>query len=125
MWFQRLLEDFLMLLRKMIKLKCDSLFNAHNGAIVKTIESNKDLHRQIVLLKQQLEERERQIRMLNNLLVKKGKIFNNLTIHFSIHIMMHNFRHCPSKGKGRSKKYVVWNINNAKIQQFYPLSTPT
>ena len=58
------------------------LINTHDdNAIIKTIEDNEDLKRKIVLLQQQLEEKERRIRMLKSLLAENGKIYNSSTKH--------------------------------------------
>ena len=52
-----------------------------DNAIIKTIEDNEDLKRKVILLQQQLEEKERRIRMLKSLLVEKGKIYKSSTKH--------------------------------------------
>ena len=47
-------------------------------AVRQTIEENQDLKRQNILLEQQLEERERRIRVLERLLLSEGKTSRNI-----------------------------------------------
>ena len=47
--------------------------NIHDTAIRKTVEDNEDLNRKIILLQQQLEDKERRIKVL------EGKFLSNST----------------------------------------------
>jgi len=55
----------------------DSVKDITDTAMRKTVEENEDLKRKIVLLQQQLEEKERRTRVLEKLLVGEGKLSNN------------------------------------------------
>ena len=47
-------------------------------AVRQTIEENQDLKRQNILLEQQLDEKERRIKVLERLLLSEGKSFRNI-----------------------------------------------
>ena len=49
-----------------------------NKAVRQTIEENQDLKRQNILLEQQLDEKERRIKVLERLLLSEGKSFRNI-----------------------------------------------
>ena len=54
---------------------CESVTDM--DAIRKTVEENEDLKRQIILLQQQLEEKDRRTKVLENILVAEGKLFSS------------------------------------------------
>ena len=56
---------------------CDSVTDMADTAIRKTIEENEDLKRQIIFLQQQLEEKDRRTKVLENILLAEGKIFSS------------------------------------------------
>ena len=49
-----------------------------NKAVRQTIQENQDLKRQNILLEQQLDEKERRIKVLERLLLSEGKSFRNI-----------------------------------------------
>ena len=44
----------------------------------KTVQENEDLKRKVILLQQQLLEKDRRSKVLENLLLGEGKVFGNL-----------------------------------------------
>ena len=52
----------------------DSVRDITDAAIRKTVEENEDLKRQIILLQQQLLEKDRRMKVLENLLLGEGKV---------------------------------------------------
>ena len=62
---------------EMVSLTGDT--DVRDKAVRQTVEENEDLKRQNILLEQQLEEKERRIRVLERLLLSEGKSYRSIS----------------------------------------------
>ena len=62
---------------EMVSLTGDN--DVRDKAVRQTVEENEDLKRQNILLEQQLEEKERRIRVLERLLLSEGKSYRSIS----------------------------------------------